>query len=121
MVLTYAVVARENWLLKVAFEVNFDLGLRRVRAGLEAPAFDCFLGSRDEQGMARFDLGLGDFAVGLNGDHQHYGSADVHAAGEFGIARRDASYYGAMNIAGKGSSGAEEETSYDEKGAGRSG
>jgi hypothetical protein len=44
----------------------------------------------------------------------------VHAAGEFGIAGGDAGHDGAANIAGKDGSGAEEETSYDEKGAGRS-
>jgi len=45
----------------------------------------------------------------------------VHAAGELRIAGRDATHYGAVNAAGKGGSGAKEETSYDEKGAGRSG
>jgi hypothetical protein len=111
---------REDALLKIAFEVDFDLGLRAVGAGFEAPAFDCVLCRGGKQGMAGFDLGFGDGAVGLNGDHENHSSAYVHAAGKLGIAGGDASNYGAMNIAGKGGSGAEEETSYKEKGTGRS-
>lgn len=109
-----------KWLLKVAFEVDFDLGFRGVGAGFEAPAFDRILRRRGEQRMARLDLGLGDGAVGLNGDHENNCSAYMHAAGEFGIAGSYTRNYGATNIAGKGGSGAEEETSYDEKGTGRS-
>jgi len=44
----------------------------------------------------------------------------VHAAGKLGIAGCDTGDDGSMNVAGKGGSGAEEETSYDEKGTGRS-
>jgi hypothetical protein len=43
----------------------------------------------------------------------------VHAAGELGVAGGDTGDNGSTNIAGKGGSGAEEETSYDEKGTGR--
>jgi hypothetical protein len=111
---------REDALLKIAFEVDFDLGLRAVGAGFEAPAFDCVLCSGGKQRMAGFDLGFRDGAVGLNGDHENHSSAYVHAAGKLGIAGGDASHYGAMNIAGKGGSGAEEETSYEEKRTGRS-
>jgi hypothetical protein len=39
----------------------------------------------------------------------------VHAAGKFGIGRRDPRYYGSMDVAGKSRSGAEEEASYEEK------
>jgi hypothetical protein len=116
MVLTYTVVAGDGWLLQVALEVDFDLRVRDIRAGLETPALDCVLCGGCEQGMAGFDLGFGDFAVGLNGYQQNDGSADVHAAGKLGIAGRDTTDNGSMNIAGKGGSGAEEEASYDEKG-----
>lgn len=119
MVLTYAVVARDFWLLKIAFEVDFDFGLRGVGAGLEAPPLDGILCRSSEQRVAGFDLGFGDGAVGLHGDHQNNGSTDVHATGELGIAGGDSSDDGSMNVAGKGGSGAEEETSYDEKGTGR--
>jgi hypothetical protein len=44
----------------------------------------------------------------------------VHAAGEFGVVGSDTGNDGSMNVAGNGGSGAEEETSYDEKGTGRS-
>lgn len=120
MVLTYAVVARGKWLLKVAFEIDFDLGFRGIGAGFEAPAFDRVFRRGGEQRVAGLDLRLGDGAVGLDGDHEDNGSAYVHAAGEFGIAGSDPRDYGATNIAGNGGSGAEEETSYDEKGTGRS-
>lgn len=119
MVLTYAVITRDVWLLKVALEVDFDLGIRGVRAGLEAPALDGIFCRCREQRVARFDLGLGDSAVRQHGDEKNDGSADVHAASKLGIAGRDASDDGSVNIAGKGGSGAEEETSYDEKGTGR--
>ena len=119
MVLTYAVFTRDIWLLKVALKVDFDFGLRGVRAGLEAPALDGIFGRGREQRMARFDLGLRDGAVGQDGNHQNDGSTDVHAAGKLGIAGRDAGDHDSMNIAGKGGSGAEEEASYDEKGTGR--
>ena len=121
MVLTYAVVARGKWLLKVAFEVDFDLGFRGVGAGFEAPAFDCVLRRGGEQRVAGLDLGFGDSPVGLNGNEENDCSAYMHAAGEFGIAGSYTRNYGATNVAGKGGSGAEEETSYDEKGTGRSG
>ena len=110
----------ERWLLKVAFEVDFDLGFRGVGAGFEAPAFDRILRRRGEQRVAGLDLGFGDGAVGQNGDQENDDSAYMHTAGKLGIARGDASNYGAMNIAGKGGSGAEEEESYAEKGTGRS-
>ena len=119
MVLTYAVVTGCVWLLKIALEVDFDFGLRGVGAGLEAPPLDGILCRSSEQRVAGFDLGFGDRAVGLYGDHQNDGSAYVHATRKLGIAGRDASDDGSMNIAGKGGSGAEEETSYDEKGTGR--
>jgi hypothetical protein len=119
MVLTYAVITRDFWLLKVALEVDFDFGLGGVRTRLEAPAFDGIFCCCREQRVARFDLGFGDGAVGKDRDHQNDGSAYVHAAGKLGIAGRDAGDYGSVNIAGKGGSGAEEETSYDEKGTGR--
>jgi hypothetical protein len=41
----------------------------------------------------------------------------VHAAGEFGIAGGDARDDSAVNVAGEDGSGAEEETSYEEKDA----
>ena len=106
-------------LLEVALEVDFDFGFRGVGAGLEAPPLDGVLCRGSEQRVARFDLGFGDRAVGLHGDHKNNGSAYVHAAGELGIAGRDAGDDGSMNIAGKGGSSAEEEASYDEKGTGR--
>ena len=110
---------RENALLKVAFEVDFDLGLRGVGARFEAPAFDGVLRCGGEQWMAGLELGFGDSAVGLNSDEENDRSCYVHAAGEFGIAGRDAGDDDSTNIAGKGGSGAEEEASYNEKGAER--
>jgi len=65
--------------------------------------------------MTGLDLGLGDSAVRLNRNQKNDCAADVHAAGEFGIGRRDPRYYGSMDVAGKSRSGAEEETSYEEK------
>jgi hypothetical protein len=121
MVLTYTVVAGDGWLLQVAFEVDFDLRVRGIRTRLETPALDCILCRGCEQRMAGFDLGVGDFAVGLNGYEENDGSAYVHAAGKLGIAGRDTTDDGSMNIAGKSGSGAEEETSYDEKGTGCAG
>jgi hypothetical protein len=106
-------------LLKVALEVDFDFGLRGVGAGLEAPALDGILCRGSEQRVTGFDLGFGDGSVGLHGNHQNDGSAYVHAARKLWIAGGDSSDDGSMNIAGKGGSGAEEETSYDEKGTGR--
>jgi hypothetical protein len=107
-------------LLKVALEVDFDFRFGGVRAGLEVPALHGILRRSGEQRVARFDLGFGDRAVRQNGDHENDSSAYVHAAREFGITGRDAGDDGSMNIAGKGGSGAKEETSYDKKGTGRS-
>ena len=115
MVLTYAVITGDEWLLQVALEIDFNLGLRSVRTGGEAPALDCLLCCGAKERMAGFDLGFGDSSVGLNGDEENDGSTNVHPAGKFGIAGRDAADYFPVNAAGKGGSGAEEEASYEEK------
>lgn len=112
-------VVRNERLLSVGFEVHFDFGLRSVGAGREAPSLDCFLCRGAKERMAGFHFGFGDSAVSLNGDEENDGSTDVHSAGEFGIAGRDAADDLPVNAAGKGCSGAEEEASYDEKGTGR--
>jgi hypothetical protein len=70
--------------------------------------------------MAGFDLGLGNSTVRLHGDEKNDSACNVHAAGEFGISGRDAGDDGPLNGAGKRRSGAEEETSNEEKGTGRS-
>lgn len=119
MVLTYSVVVRNERLLSVGFEVHFDFGLRSVRARSKAPAFDGVLCRSAEERMTGFDLGFGDSSVRLNGDKENDHSTDVHPAGEFGIAGRDAADDLPVNAAGKGCSGAEEEASYDEKRTGR--
>ncbi len=53
--------------------------------GSEAPVADRVLCGRGEQSVAGLDLGVGDGAVGLDGDEKHDFAADVHAVGEFGI------------------------------------
>jgi hypothetical protein len=52
MILTYAVIAVGEWLLSVAFEVDFDFGFRGVGAGLETPALDGVLCCGGEKRMA---------------------------------------------------------------------
>jgi hypothetical protein len=120
MILTYKVIARGEWLLSVAFEVDFDLGLRSIGGRFEVPAADGVLCCGGEEWVARFNLCFGNSAIRLNGDEQDHGTAYVHAAGEFGIGRGDSANYGSMDVAGKRRSGAEEETSCKNKRPGRS-
>ena len=60
--------------------------------------------------MAGFDLCIGDGAVGLNLDEQHYFAAYVHAVGEFGINGWNAADDGAMDVAREGHAGAKSES-----------
>jgi len=70
--------------------------------------------------MAGLDPGAGDGAVRLDRNEQNDSAAHVHAPGEFRIAGGDAGNDRAVNVAGKGGSGAEEETSCEDKRTGRS-
>jgi hypothetical protein len=107
-------------LLHVAFEVDFDFRFGEIGPRSEAPVLNGILSRCSEKRMAGLDFGAGDRTVGLDGDEQNDSAAYMHAAGELGIAGGDAGDDRAVNIAGKGGSGAEEETSCEEKRAGRS-
>jgi hypothetical protein len=114
-------MGRQKNLLSVDVEVDFDLGLGGFGVGGEAPLFYCVLCSRGEQGVARLYLGVGDGAVGLDGDQKYDLAADVHTVGELGIDRLGAGDYGSMDATSEGRASAEEETSCEKERAGRTG
>jgi hypothetical protein len=71
--------------------------------------------------VAGFNLGVGYGAVGLDGDHEHDLTADVHAVGELGVDRRRAGDDGSVDVSCEGSANAEEETSCEKERTDRTG
>ena len=81
----------------------------------ETPAANGIFCGQGEKSMAGFDLGGCYGPVGLNGNEKNDLSADVHAAGKFGVDRSDASHDGSMRALGVCRCNAESEASDEEK------
>jgi hypothetical protein len=102
-------------LLTGEVEGDFYLGLGGVAVWRKAPVADGILCGGGEKSVAGFDLGGGDGAVCLDGDEEHDGSTDMHAASELWVDGGDALHDRSMESVGEGWGGAESEASEEKE------
>jgi hypothetical protein len=96
-------------------EDDFYLGLGGVAVWREAPVADGVLRGRGEKSVAGFDFGGRDSAVCLDGDEEHDGSTDTHAASELWVDGGDALHDRSMDAVGEGWGNAESEASEEKE------